>query len=416
MKLLIVSSVFAPEPMVSARTSTDLAEELVSMGGSVRVITTFPNRPAGKLYEGYQRKLWSSERLEHRYQILRVFSFLSAQSRILSRFLENFSFGIASALAVLVLEKPDVVYGNTWPILAQGLLVLVCKHRQIPVVLSVQDLYPESLLVQNRGLKKASRLYRLLRWLDVQTARNCAALIVISNQFRQSYICDRGIAENKITVIPNWITDFPAQSTSNSDEIRMKYDIPRDAFLVVYGGNIGVAAGVESLIDAFQYLIPQENIYLLIAGAGSNMASCLRRIQNHKLKRAKVHTPWETAETIPVLRAADLCVLPTQGEQSLVSVPSKLFTYMMAGRCVLAIASLESEISRIITDSEAGWVVSNNNAETVSGVIREISRISTEERNRRAEAGRNFVVSHYLRNTQLPKLVDLLVQQGGKPT
>src|SRR5687768_4404561 len=101
MKLFIVSCVFSPEPIVSALTSRDLAQELVNQGHRAQVITTFPNRPAGRLYESYRRRLWSCEHSASGYEILRIFSSFSAESRMVSRFLENFSFGIASALATL---------------------------------------------------------------------------------------------------------------------------------------------------------------------------------------------------------------------------------------------------------------------------------------------------------------------------
>ena len=148
-----------------------------------------------------------------------------------------------------------------------------------------------------------------------------------------------------------------------------------DAFLVVYGGNIGAAAGVENLIDAFKHLLSQENIYLLLAGGGNSLPNCFERIQKYQLTRVKVHSPWYASETYPLLSAADLCILPTQGEQSLVSVPSKLLSYMLAGRCVLALASSESEIARVITNSQSGWVVSAGDATSVADHINNISRL-----------------------------------------
>ncbi len=412
MRIYIVSCVFSPEPIVSARTSRDLAQALTFHGHEVQVITSFPSRPAGKIFEGYHRRLWARKRSECEYEILRVFSCFSTESKVLSRFLENFSFGLSSFLAILLLIKPDVIYANTWPIFAQGLLLLVCKFRRIPLVLSVQDLYPESLVIQKRGFHKKSWFFTFLRWLDGQIARNCAGLIVISEQFKQTYVCDRGIAEHKITVIPNWSEDSPLAASFDADDIRIKHNIPNDAFLVVYGGNIGVAAGVEGLIDAFQFLKQQENIYLLIAGAGSSLRNCSDLICKYQLERVKIHSPWQTSDTFPVLSAADLCILPTQGEQSLVSVPSKLLSYMMAGRCVLALASPESETARIISDSGAGWVISTNNSLTLANTITEISRLLEYERDQRGQAGRRFVDQHFSKAKNLARAVEALVQQS----
>ena len=409
MRILIVSPVYPPEPVVSSQTSSQIAQALADRGHIVTVVTAFPNRPMGKIYEGYERKFWTYDRSISGLKVLRVFSLFSSRSKLFSRLLENFSFGIASALAILILGKPDIIYANTWPIVAQGLLMLVCKWRRIPLVLSIQDLYPESLLVQKRGIRQASPLYKLLRWLDVQIARNCAGIIVISDFFKEIYIHDRHVAESKIAVIPNWIDDIKT-NVATTDDIRKKHGIPADAFLVVYGGNVGVAAGVEYLIDAFQYLAKQENIYLLIAGAGSNLDVCLKRIREYELECVKIHSPWHVSDTFSVLNAADLCIVPTLGDQSLVSVPSKLLGYMMAGRPVLAIASLESETARIVMESQAGWVISSSDSETISKYISEISRMSFADRESRGYSARSFVMEHFSINQNLPKVVKFLLQ------
>jgi colanic acid biosynthesis glycosyl transferase WcaI len=331
---------------------------------------------------------------------------------MLSRFLENISFGIASTLAVLLLDGSDVIYANTWPIFAQGLLMIACKLRRIPLFVSIQDLYPESLFVQKRGIKKDHFLYRFLRWLDVQIARNCAGLIVISEQFKKTYLKDRGIPENKITLIPNWIDESQLGIASSGGEFRAQYGIPEDAFLVVYGGNIGVAAGIDTVIKTFSQLQPLEHIYLLIAGAGNDLSNCRELIQKYSLERVKIHSPWQTEDTFPMLRAADLCILPTQGEQSLASVPSKLLSYMTAERPVLGIAAPESETARVITASQSGWVISVGESTSLADAISTISKLPLEERNRRGKAGGNFVHKHFSSSKNLPKVVRVLMQRG----
>jgi len=413
MRFFIVSCVFPPEPVTSAGTSAHIAKELTQQGHNVQVITNFPNRPRGRLYAEFTRCIFRRTTMDG-LPVLRCFSTFSKESRLLSRFLENITFGLTSGLAVLFMKRPDVIYANTWPIFAQGLLMLACKLRHMPLVLSVQDLYPESLVVQKRGFEKTSRSYAFFRWLDAQITRNCAVLIVISEKFKEIYVSDRRIPENKITVIPNWIDDSHTIVTSAGDGIRKTHDIPAGAFLVVYGGNIGTAAGVEHLIDAFQHLLSQENIYLLLAGAGSSLQNCLERIQKYQLERVKIHSPWQASDTFAVLSAADLCILPTQGEQSLVSLPSKLLSYMLAGCCVLALAAPESEIARIISVSQAGWVISTNDSGALANCISDISRLSSNERGSRGQAGRNYVLKHFSKLTNVTKVIEILEQIGGK--
>ncbi len=404
----ILSCVFPPEPIVSAQTSAQIAQELAQGGHAVRVITTFPSRPAGRRYAGYRRLPFMQERAEAGYAILRCFSFFSPHSNMMSRFLENISLGISSGLAVLFLERSDIIYANTWPIFAQGILWLMCRLRGIPFVLSVQDIYPESLIVQSRLRHPTSWIFKTLRFIDTFLARHSDAIIVISEQFRQFYIRDRGLPAEKVHMIPNWIDETQLVIDPATNDIRRRHGVLADAFLVVYGGNIGPAAGVENVIQAFECLIDRENIYLLIAGDGPMLERCRALARAGANRRIVFHNPWLADETSKVLCAADLLILPTQGEQSLVSVPSKLISYMLAGRPVLSLAQSESELAKIIQGSNSGWVIPPGDPQNLSKQIAEIATLPQNELRQRGEAGRDFARQHYSKSANLPKVIEIL--------
>src|SRR5260221_14116213 len=98
MRIVLVSCVFPPEPVVSSGTSVDVARALAARGHDVTVITPFPNRPAGRVYNDYRRTLFRRENTAEHFRILRCASTLSRRSSLLSRLAENVSFGIASSL------------------------------------------------------------------------------------------------------------------------------------------------------------------------------------------------------------------------------------------------------------------------------------------------------------------------------
>ena len=108
---------------------------------------------------------------------------------------------------MLFAKDTDIVYANTWPLFAQGILWMVCRLRGIPLVLSIQDIYPESLLAQNHLGHNGSWIFKGLRWIDTFITHHCHAVIVISEQFRQFYIWDRGLAPERVFTIPNWIEE-----------------------------------------------------------------------------------------------------------------------------------------------------------------------------------------------------------------
>ncbi len=174
-------------------------------------------------------------------------------------------------MTLLFLDKPDVVYANTWPIFAQGLLALVCWLRGIPLILSVQDIYPESLSIQSRIGSARSWLFRLLRWIDLKTKQNSAAIVVISEKFKRIYVRDRRIPAEKVHVIPNWIDEQQVELNPRLNHARGSRHIPEDAFLVVYAGNVSATSGLDTVIKAFQNLTAERHIYLLVAGSGSKL-------------------------------------------------------------------------------------------------------------------------------------------------
>jgi colanic acid biosynthesis glycosyl transferase WcaI len=405
-KILITSCVFPPEPVVSAKTSFDIVQQLLKRNHSVSVLASFPARPAGKLFPGHQKKLFSKTLHITGFSLVYCFSIPSSNSSSMSRLLENFVFGISSSLALLFLPRPDLIYANTWPIFATGLICLVGFLRRVPYILSIQDVYPESYTSQKRASNK-NIVVRVMRHIDTFISRRAAHIIVISQAFADIYIKDRGVPANKVSVIPNWFNVEEQADIIKEDcsSLRSTFGIPENAFLAGFGGNIGIAAGVETFVEAFQYT---NGLYGLIAGEGSQLSTC----QNLAIEIAPQHisflTPWPAWQTMDFYRAADVLVLPTNGAQSLASVPSKLIRYMLSGRPVLATGLPGSELDRIISTSGCGWIVPPNSPKELAEKLHEIKNTSSEDLRSRGEAGRNYALENFASDICLPKVIRIL--------
>lgn len=406
-EILVISAVFPPEPVVSARTSADISDGLRAVKYQVTVLASFPSRPEGKLFAGYSRKLYQRENMENGVDVVRCFATLSPDSRIVSRLLENLSFGITSSWQVLLAKRPQVIYANTWPIVATGLLFLVATLRRIPLVISVQDVYPEALIVQGR-ITPESLLARVMRTIDSLIARRSAHVIVISERFAEIYRDQRGVPPERLSLVPNWINGQMIDVTTAGRKFRQIKGIAETDFLLVYAGNVGVAAGVDTLLAAIRHLPAETSVRLLVAGSGSQLAACQSAAEEIGGGRIVIHSPWAADETSAVLRAADLLVLPTQGEQSLVSVPSKLLSYMLAGRPVLATAVPDSDLADLVAQSQCGWVVEPDRPDILAQKIEEISQLDTNELKRFGERGRTYVLQHFDKKVCLPKVVEIL--------
>jgi glycosyltransferase involved in cell wall biosynthesis len=409
LKVMIVSAVFPPEPMVSAQTSDQLALELLTRGHSVHVLSPFPNRPRGKIFDGYRRTLFSTSKSTSEsgrdFVLTRCWSFFSSESTMINRFAENISFGVTSGLRLLFAKRPDVVYSNSWAIFATGIISLVARLRRIPLVLSVQDVYPESLETQGRvGKRRLS--YRLLRKCDQAILHSAREIVVISEGFRELFTSDRGIPPERLHVIPNWGREEVLQSDSRKAlEFRLKLGIPEDAFVAVYAGNVGVASNAEMLVDVFAGLKNETRIYLVLAGDGSRLNLCREKIAQHGLDRVVIHSPWRPEETMPVLQMADVLLLPTKGAQSMHSIPSKLISYFLSARPVVAAVLPASDTAMAVRDNGAGWVVAPESVEAMEKAILGAFSTPSQTLDRMGSAGRTYALENLTRGANLPRVL-----------
>jgi colanic acid biosynthesis glycosyl transferase WcaI len=401
LNVAVVSAVYPPEPVVSSRTSADVAAALHASGDRVTVVCAFPSRPHGRIHEGYRQR-WRERTSVEDIDTIRTWSVISSKSTLASRMIENVSFGLSSMLALLGLRKLQVVYLNTWPIFATALAALVARLKRVPYVISVQDVYPESLLVQKRT---AGRLIApFLRWIDVRIARGAEAVIVLSEPFAAIYRDDRGVDPSRIHIVPNWFSSATHASREEALAYRRSRGIADDDFLVVYGGNVGVAAGVEQLIETFA-TIEDRRIRLLVAGGGAKVADCEALARRIGPERIQFHRPWREEETALVLAAADLLVLPTAGAQSRISVPSKLVSYLLAARPVLAIVERDSESARIVREAGAGWVV---DWDALAASITAAAATDAAERLAMGERGRAYAERLFSRDRCVSRVTEIL--------
>jgi glycosyltransferase involved in cell wall biosynthesis len=414
MRFLVVSCVYSPEPVVSARTSRDIAETLAERGHDVTVLAPFPNRPGGRVYPGFSRRPFRRTRVGPRLTVVHCFSFLSRRSGFLSRSLEAASFGLTGSLAMFFVRRPDAVYSNTWPLLGSGALALVAHLRRLPLVLSVQDVYPESLEVQGR-IRTGGPVANALRRLDGRIALSARAVVVISSRLAALYQATRGVPASALHVVANWGDGALQGDDAEGARWRASLGIPNDVFLLVYGGNIASAAGVETVIEAVGRLGADRKVWLVVAGDGPSLEACRRLAGEQPGPRILFRSPWPAEETASTLGAADALVLPTRGNQSLVSMPSKLVGYLLAGRPVIALAREGSDLAEMVESSDAGCVVPPDRPEELAAAIREVSSLSAADRQRRGAAGRAFALAHLSRDGCLPRLVALLEKTAGSP-
>ena len=405
MKIILLCSIFPPEPYVAAQTAFSMAKRFSAIGHQVTVVTSFPNHPGGKFYPGYKNKLISNEKSQFCFEIVRCLTAISSKSTFLSRFIENIVFGISAAAYLLYIPRPDIIHSDTWPVFATGLMSIVARLRKIPYIVRVVDLYPESIVSQNR-IGQPHWMIKMMRCMDQWIAHGAFHVVVLTKSFSEVYQKDRKIPTEKITVIPDWVDgDLECVNIDEVEEIRQQFNIADDDFLVAYGGNIGIAAGVDKLINACSLI---EEVRVLIAGGGSELQACRELANRIAPDRIFFYYPWPKEKTMALHQAADVLLLPTQGMQTIASIPSKIIRYMLSARPIIAAGLPETELSNLIEESGCGWLIPPDDPEALAQAILESKGVGKNERDLRGQAGREYALEHLTAEINLPKVIKII--------
>lgn len=414
MRVTIVCPVFPPEPIVSASTTFDIARALVQNGHQVTVITAYPSRPAGRIYEGYRRRLLEVKDHPEGFRIVRCGSSISRKPSFLSRGAQNITFGLLSAVAQVIYGRADVVYVITWPLFARGCTALTARMFRTPFLLSEQDIYPESLLARSR-VDRNSLLYRVMLAVDGGVARLAARVVVLTEALAEEYQSSRRLAGGVVHRVPNW-TQVPDPCEEEVGlNYRRRHNIPESAFVIAYAGTFAESAGVDQLIRALALLSIDREMVLLLAGDGACFEGCRAMAGNVPGLRVVLHRPYHPKDASGVLGAADVLVVPTRGQISLTALPSKLMHYMFAARPVLAACNPNSELAHIVAASGCGWVAEPDNAPALAQLLQLIIHAPHESLRRMGENGCDYARRHFSPEACLPKVIRLIEDSGTRP-
>lgn len=375
--ILVISCVFPPEPVVSARLSITIARAL-SEEHDVTVLSPLPTRPNGSIYS---KPDFKGEKFSH----ITTDTYVCPASDFAGRLRESISFGRSTAKYIRDYHKDiSAIYANTWPLFGQYFVVREAGRWGIPVVLHIQDIYPESML--NRLGAVGRMIAPPLLWLDKITMRKASAILAISGNMK-SYICrTRNIGEDKVQVVRNWQDDalFPEQTPNNASDGR---------FTFMFVGSISPAAGVMLLLKSFvRASIPDSR--LVIAGAGSDRAACEAYARQHPDAdiRFMSVTPAEVAK---VQSSANVLLLPLRRGVGHTASPSKMPAYMFSAKPILACVDKGSDVDMIINESGCGWVCDPEDESKLSEMMVNISRSLPQELELMGANARRYALVHF---------------------
>jgi glycosyltransferase involved in cell wall biosynthesis len=395
MKIVIISSVFPPEPVVSAKLSFDIASELF-LKTKVSVLSPKPTRPYGFKF--------NDSTLKFEFENIKTNSYTCPKYSLIGRLRENFSFGRHCYKYIIDNNRNlNLIYSNVWPLISQFFVIKAAKKFNIPVIVHVQDVYPESLM--NKLPLISFLLKSLFLPVDKYILHNSKNIIAISDTMKDYLVKTRGLNIESIIVAHNWQDgDVFIHYKKNIKSCKSN----NDPFTFMYLGNIGPVAGVDLLIDSFEKA-KLSNCRLVIAGSGSmknSLEKKARRIQNSSIEF------WTVQEgKVPEIQdLADVLILPLKKSAASSSIPSKLSAYMFSGKPIIASVDRDSDTANIIKRSNCGWVIPPENKDLLSEIMKTVVYIPEDELHNLGLNGYNYSLEYFSKSINLQKIISVITR------
>jgi glycosyltransferase involved in cell wall biosynthesis len=409
MRIIIISGTAPPEPMPAGRIHFELAKFLSEDNNQVWFVSPKPSRPLGTRYPetGRDNIIRISDNLSH----IQLNSYTYPGSSVLKRTYESIDFGFKAIRYInKKIKKYDLIYSSPWAFLGQFLILALRKGKNYPVIMNVQDLYPESFLVKvNSGILK--RILHPLYLIDIYNARKSSCITVISENLKQVYLQKRKISESKINVIHNWQHgDAFYEKLQPKEEILKKYNMQECSgkFVYMYLGNIGHVAGVEIILNSFVELNNTDS-FLVIAGSGTTKERCMLLARKLKISNlAFIDVPPDMRSVAEIQSIANIMLLPINPGAAHSSIPSKLITYMFSAKPVITSASSSSDTAEAVRSSGCGWITKSNHPEDWIEMMNKAYMTDSTGLTKIGKSGYDFAVENYSRENGLNKLSRLI--------
>lgn len=385
MHILIVSQYYWPE---SFRIN-EVAKTLSEKGIVVEVLTGKPNYPQGIFYQGY--KTWGCQREIHEGVNISRIPLLARGSGGLRLALNYLSFvvsGLLFAPWLLRKKKYDAIFVYApSPIFQVIPASFLGWLNGIPVVLWVQDLWPQS--AEATGYVKSAWVLKLIEKLVLFTYSHTDLLLVQSKAFIEPV---SKLAPNiPIAYYPNSVErEFYSPQSISTPFIESL----QSGFTVLFAGNVGSAQAMEIVVAAAEKLNAYPEIKVVILGGGSKRNWVAQQIVEKKLTNLYLegHFP---VETMPILMRQASALLVTLTNQPIfeLTIPSKIQAYLAVGKPI--IACLNGEGARLINEAKAGIAVNAEDDEGLAQAIIKLYQMSEVERGQMSVNGRAYFKQHF---------------------
>ncbi|WP_117000735.1 glycosyltransferase family 4 protein [Desertimonas flava] len=374
MNIVVLGPHFDPDTAPTGRVLSRIVSELARRGHRVHVVAALPWYRDHAVEAGWEARLGRRQQVEWG-TITRVNPFPGDDKRNLVRRALGFAgfsvlAGAAGVLAGGVGQRVDAVIAMSPPLTLGLTGRLVAWSHRAPLVFNIQDVFPDAAV--RTGAITNRRVIAVASWLERLSYRSSDAVTVLSDDLAANV---RGKLPgrrrgrdraDRVHMIPNFVDTDAIRPAERMTPYRAELGIG-DEPVVLYAGNVGFSQSLDLMLAAARRL-PQATF--LINGEGSMRAELVERAAGLGNVRFGHYVPDH--RLVELLATGDIHVVPLRAGLANVSVPSKTYSILAAGRPVVAAIDPGTEVPRILEASGAGIAVAPDDADAFTHALQSL--------------------------------------------
>jgi colanic acid biosynthesis glycosyl transferase WcaI len=385
LRVVVLGPHFEPDTAPTGRVLTRLVHELAGRGHELHVVAALPWYRSHAIEPGWAGRLLRRETTPWG-TIRRIHPFPGGDKRDLARRAAGFAaFSVLAGWAGLAaggwLRRADAVIAMSPP-LTMGLTGrLVAWSHRAPLVFNIQDVFPDAAV--ETGAITNRHVIRAASWLERMSYRRADAVTVLSDDLRVNVVAKLPTRRaSTVHTIPNFVDTTRIVPSDRMTAYRAELGIGAEPVLL-YAGNIGYSQSVELLLDAARRL---PHITVLVNGEGVARAALEERAVGLTNVRFASYVPEDRLGEL--LATGDVHAVPLRRGLAAVSVPSKTYSILAAGRPVVAAIDGGTEIPRLLAASGGGVSVAPDDPDAfvaaVAGLVDDLPAAAAMGRRGRA--------------------------------
>jgi colanic acid biosynthesis glycosyl transferase WcaI len=385
MKIVVLGPHFAPDTAPTGRVLTRIVEELAARGHELHVVAALPWYRDHALEPGWGGRLVRRETTDWG-TIARVHPFPGRDKRNLWRRAAGFA-GF-SALAGWTglgaggwLRRADAVLAMSPPLTMGITGRLVAWSHRAPLVFNIQDVFPDAAV--ETGAITNRRVIAVAGWLERLSYRVADAVTVLSDDLRANVVAKCPTA--RVVTIPNFVDTDTVRPADRMTPYRAELGIGSEPVLL-YAGNVGFSQSLDLLVETARRC---PDLTVVINGDGAARPELERQAAGVRNIRFAGYVP--DARLSELLATGDIHAVPLRQGLGRVSVPSKVYSILAAGRPVVAAIDEGTEIPKLLEAAGAGIAVAPDDPDRFVEAVRRLAG-DTEAAARMGRDGRAWVL------------------------